>query len=149
MPTAVHQAPVDALTRLFIRDVIKTGLLTDEEECRAVVGSINSFLLGKTAGGNLDGKEKLDARQKQPDWSLRIKRASGQSSPTLVMEVGFSQGSVGLRKDTDRWLDMSEGRVKCVIIVDIAEDTKRRQAHRAHFQEYPAPVSLILRNVAC
>ena len=140
MPSAVHQAPANALNRLFGRDVLKPGLLTAEEESRAVWGSIDSVYLG--ANTSRIPCKKKEAVEKQPDWSLQVEHPSGRNYPTMVVEVGFSEGPKDLQMDHRHWVEGSNGKVKCVILVKIIEDTKRRQAHRANFQEYPYPASL-------
>ena len=63
----------------------------------------------------------------------------------MVVEVGFSDAPQDLQMEHRQWVEGSDGKVKCVIKVNIVEDTKCRQAHRANFQEYPYHTSLTVR----
>ena len=145
MPTAIHRVPAEALNFLFFRDVYEVGLLTADEKEQVRVGAMRSVLLEELDGGISSGEEP-GAVEKMPDWSWLIRHPTDEAFPTMVMEVGFSQDAHNLRRDQYRWIKGSDGDVKCVILIDIVEDTEHRHAHRAHFQEYSYPASFILRN---
>jgi hypothetical protein len=127
MGNPLHQSFVPFFSQLFLK-ATRDGLFTDEELSYLSVAPQSRLFSSSSVDQTAD--KKIASREKLPDLAIIFKRPRGKPVLTVIFEVGVTESYQDLVSDAKQWLLKAKDEVNLVVIVDIQENFRDRNAIR-------------------
>jgi hypothetical protein len=127
MARPVHNAITRFVSKTW-KAMSDSGWLTAAEAEKTDIG-VQTVKLARCNFRQGRQTRKSPASEKTPDAVINFGDQRSRANPSLVFEVGFTEGYEDLRSDVRQWLEKAGKKVQAVVLVDIQED---RVALRNH-----------------